>query len=115
MLFCVGKKQERKVTRYRMEAKKEKRCKNGHVFYKSSSCPVCPVCAKADKPRDGFMSQLSAPARRALQNAGIVNLHQLAKYSEAEILSLHGMGPSSLPKLASALKTAGLSFRKIKV
>ena len=54
---------------------------------------------------------LAAPARRALESAGITTLAQLALRSEAEILALHGMGPSSLPKLRAALAAAGLSFR----
>lgn len=60
---------------------------------------------------DGFTSFLAAPAQRALQNKGIINLKQLAKYSEEEILTLHGMGKSSLPKLRKALSEKGLSFK----
>jgi DNA-directed RNA polymerase alpha subunit len=59
-----------------------------------------------------FLSGLGAPARRALENAGIKTLNQLSKMSEAEILKLHGMGPASLPGLRSALKEKKLSFRK---
>jgi DNA-directed RNA polymerase alpha subunit len=56
------------------------------------------------------MSGLSAPARRALENAGIKTLKQLSKFSEKQILELHGMGPSSIPKLKAELKKEGLSF-----
>ena len=87
-------------------------CRNGHKYYKSSDCPVCPVCERERKPQDGFLGVLSAPARRALENAGIQTLKQLSKFSEAEILKLHGMGPSSMPKLRNALKNEGLSFKK---
>jgi len=55
---------------------------------------------------------LSAPAQRALVSAGIKTVKQLSKYSEAEILRLHGMGPKSIPLLKLTLKSAGLSFRK---
>jgi DNA-directed RNA polymerase alpha subunit len=58
-----------------------------------------------------FVDDLAAPARRALESAGITTLAQLALRSEGEILALHGMGPSSLPKLRAALAAAGLSFR----
>jgi DNA-directed RNA polymerase alpha subunit len=54
---------------------------------------------------------LVAPARRALENEGIKSLKALAQYSESEILELHGMGASSIPKLKQALKDEGLSFR----
>ena len=55
---------------------------------------------------------LSAPAQRALQNAGIKTLNQLTKYSEEELLELHGMGPSSIPKLRKSLEENSLSFKK---
>lgn len=87
-------------------------CKNGHQYYKCSDCPTCPVCEQERKPSSGFLSLLSAPARRALETAGIVTLHDLSERSEAEIMALHGMGPTSLPKLRHALATEKLSFRK---
>lgn len=87
-------------------------CANGHVFYKSSDCPVCPICEKQKAVTADFLSVLSAPARRALENAGIKTLNKLSKKSEAEILQLHGMGPSTIPKLREALKQKGLSFKK---
>lgn len=93
-----------------MPALKTRRtCPEGHHYYKSSDCPVCPVCEKR-QDREGFLSVLSAPARRALEHAGINTLVELAQRSESEILALHGMGPSSLPKLRDALATQGLAF-----
>ena len=53
----------------------------------------------------------SAPARRALEHRGIQTVEELSKYSEKEILKLHGMGPASLPKLRKALEESGLSFK----
>ncbi len=90
-----------------------KTCEKGHKFYKSTDCPTCPICEEERKPKDGFLSLLSAPARRALENNGISTLEGLAKYSEEEILKLHGMGKSSLPKLKKALDEEGLSFKYI--
>ena len=86
-------------------------CENGHVYFKSSDCPVCPICEK-EKNTAGFVSGLGAPARRALENAGIQTVEQLAERTERDILTLHGMGPASLPKLRAALKSSGLSFKK---
>jgi hypothetical protein len=86
-------------------------CKNGHQYYKSTECPACPVCEAAKQPREGFLSTLGAPARRALESIGVKTEKQLAAYTQEEILSLHGMGPASLPKLIDALKKAGLSFK----
>lgn len=86
-------------------------CDSGHQYYKSSDCPSCPICEKERKPEDGFLSLLSAPARRALEHSEITSLQQLSKYSEKEILQLHGMGPASLSKLRMDLKESGLSFK----
>jgi hypothetical protein len=86
-------------------------CPKGHQYNKTSDCPTCPVCEAERKPKNGFLSQLSAPARRALENNRITSLEQLSKFSEREILQLHGMGPGSIPKLKNALKAVGLSFK----
>ena len=86
-------------------------CSNGHEYYKSSDCPVCPKCEHENKPDEGFLSKLSAPARRALEHNGITTLQQLATYREKEILKFHGIGPASLPKLRASLEDNGLSFK----
>jgi DNA-directed RNA polymerase alpha subunit len=86
-------------------------CPKGHKFYKSSDCPTCPTCEADNRPETGFLSKLSNPARRALEAEGITTLTELAKYSEREILKLHGMGPRSMPTLREALMDEGLSFK----
>lgn len=95
-----------------MPAKQLKVCQRGHKFYKSSDCPSCPICAAQAKPVSGFISLLSAPARGALDHAGISTLTELSRYSEREILKVHGMGPKSLPVLKQALRDAGMAFAK---
>lgn len=87
-------------------------CDKGHQYYKSSDCPTCPICEQERKPKESFLSVLAAPAGRALENKGITSLKELSNFSEEEILNLHGMGASSIPKLRSALKASSLSFRK---
>jgi DNA-directed RNA polymerase alpha subunit len=89
-------------------------CNSGHEYYKSSDCPTCPVCEKAKALKNGLLSKLSAPARRALENNRIITIKQLSDYTESEILNLHGIGPSSIPILKNELKVKGLSFRKNK-
>jgi hypothetical protein len=59
-----------------------------------------------------FLDEIAAPARRALVGEGITSVKQLSKWSEADLLKLHGMGPSTLPKLRKALKKEGLTFKK---
>lgn len=96
-----------------MNTKKTLRvCPQGHEYYKSSDCPACPVCEATRKPAADFMLLLGAPARRALEAAGITSLDKLAQYSEKELLQLHGLGPSSLPKLRRALEEQNLAFKK---
>lgn len=63
------------------------------------------------KPKQDFLSLLSAPARRALENKNILTLKKLATLSEEQLIKLHGFGPGSIPKLKTALKAAGLSFK----
>lgn len=88
----------------------KKTCKNGHVFYKSGDCPTCPVCEK--EKAAGLFVDMGAPVRRALENNKIKTLKQLSHYTEAELLNLHGIGPSSIPKLKKKLQKEGLSFKK---
>ena len=47
------------------------------------------ICEQERKPKNGFLTLLSAPARRALENNGIVSLQKLSTYSEREILKFH--------------------------
>lgn len=63
-----------------------------------------------NKPESRFLSLLSAPARSALEHAGITTVTGLSQHSEQEILALHGVGPKSLPTLRQALQEAGLAF-----
>lgn len=89
----------------------EKVCPQGHRFFKSSSCPVCPVCEKEKNLTEHVFSSLSAPARRALEQNGISSLEMLAIYSENEILKLHGLGKSSIPKIKLLLQEHNLNLR----
>lgn len=108
-----------RIVKFRVEQNLEKAnqklmrtCPKGHKYHKSSDCPTCPVCERERKPETGFVSQISAPAMRALENAGITNLNKLSRFTEKEILALHGMGPGSIPKLSKALRDVGLAFKK---
>lgn len=87
-------------------------CKYGHQFYKNSNCTTCPIFEKENKPKQGFLSKISAPARRALEREDIISIEKLSTFTEKEILSLHGMGKSTIPKLYEALTKAGLVFKK---
>ena len=66
----------------------------------------------ARKPEPGFLAGLAAPARRALEGAGLTTLVKLAKKSEAQVSELHGMGPNAMAKLRVSLKKSCLGFAK---
>lgn len=62
--------------------------------------------------QNNFLSMLSVPAKRALENNGINSVKKLSQLSEKTVLSFHGIGPSSIPKLKEILQAEGLSFKK---
>nr|WP_309099950.1 DNA-directed RNA polymerase subunit alpha C-terminal domain-containing protein [Fredinandcohnia onubensis] len=55
--------------------------------------------------------KLSKPALRALHGAGYVMLEQFTKLTEREVLALHGVGPTAIRELRSALGEKGLAFK----
>ena len=67
-------------------------------------------------PHEGDIpwNELSAPAQRALAEAGYFWLADLAGVSEAEVKRLHGIGPRAINSLRSALEARGLSFASSK-
>jgi len=54
--------------------------------------------------------RFAAPARRALANAGLETLGDLAARTKAEVASLHGIGNNALRTLAELLEEHGLTF-----
>jgi DNA-directed RNA polymerase alpha subunit len=65
----------------------------------------------AEKQIVSDLPKLAASARRALENANIRGLDDLANRSESDIADLHGVGPNALKQLKASLKAKGLSFR----
>lgn len=53
---------------------------------------------------------LSKPALRALIAAGYLRLDQFTELTEAEVLRLHGVGPTALVLLRAALAEDGRAF-----
>jgi hypothetical protein len=54
---------------------------------------------------------LVAPARRALVNAKLLRIKDLQKITEKQLMSLHGMGPSSLPIIKKEMKKLKIKFK----
>lgn len=97
------------------EAKLKRVCSNGHQYYKSSDCPTCPICEKGRKPKEGFLSTLAAPARRALEQHGIISIDMLTSYSEKDLFQWHGMGKSGISTLRKLMSQQGLTFKDTQV
>ena len=55
--------------------------------------------------------KLSQPAQRALANAGIKTMEDLAQLTEKQFAGLHGIGPGSVKVIKEAMKVQGLSFK----
>jgi DNA-directed RNA polymerase alpha subunit len=62
------------------------------------------------KKREKDFPRLAAPARRALERAGVQTLADLAKFSEEEVEQWHGIGPRALNELRQALHAHSLAF-----
>lgn len=58
------------------------------------------------------LPKTSNPALRALATVNVFYLEDLAKFTEKEILDLHGMGPKALRILKEHMKALGLEFKK---
>lgn len=54
---------------------------------------------------------IGRPATQALAQIGVRNVEQLAKYTEAEILALHGIGPKAIRILRPVMEACGVQFR----
>ena len=74
---------------------------------RSPAAPAVKSAAPAWPPKG-----LAKPAQRALANARLTSLKQLAAKREADVAALHGMGPGAIAALKRALKAAGLSFKR---
>ncbi|MCC6724386.1 MAG: hypothetical protein IT258_07735 [Saprospiraceae bacterium] len=92
--------------------KSQRTCSNGHQYWKSSDCPVCPICEKNKSLGDDVLNKLAAPAKRALANAGIGPLSDFSKFTENEVADMHGIGPNALEKIKAAMAANGISFSK---
>lgn len=58
-----------------------------------------------------FPRGMSGPSLRALHGAGVRSVSDLARWTEADLAALHGMGPKALEILRAALQENGRNFR----
>lgn len=60
---------------------------------------------------DSSFSKLPKPAQRALINNNICSPLDLAKWTLKDVCALHGIGPSSVPKLKEILRKKKMRFK----
>lgn len=81
-----------------------------------SECPVKQgkVNLKQYESKDQLWRELklAAPARRALVDSNIFTLKELTKYSQDELLGMHGIGVNAIATLIKALKKQNLRLAK---
>jgi hypothetical protein len=58
----------------------------------------------------GIPARIGKPAYRALAAKGITELGRLTKFTENELLAMHGVGPKAVAILRDALAETGMSF-----
>ena len=73
---------------------------------------MTPNSAATHPNRDAFPKGMSGPSLRALQNAGIRSMADVARWTEADLAQLHGMGPKVMGILEAALEADGKGFRR---
>ena len=78
-------------------------CENGHTFEKSSNCKVCPTCSANEHKDQEFLQHFSAPAQRALVQAGITSIESLRATHLNDLNKLHGIGRTTIIKFKELL------------
>ncbi len=63
------------------------------------------------RPGSDLPASIGKAATRALANAGLTTLDQVATRTRAELLAMHGVGPKAVRILAEALEEKGMSLR----
>ena len=62
------------------------------------------------QPETPFPKGVSKPAQRALASIGVTHLEQITRFTEAELMELHGMGPKAMGIIKDTLRAQGKSL-----
>jgi hypothetical protein len=54
---------------------------------------------------------MGAPAGNALEALGVTSLDEVTRFSEKELLAIHGIGPKAVAVIKAALQEQGKSLR----
>jgi len=61
-------------------------------------------------PESSLPKGIPQPAIRALASVGVTRLNQIARFTEGELLALHGMGPKAIGIIKAAMRAQGKSL-----
>ena len=64
------------------------------------------------RPESPFPKGIPQPALRAVASLGITRLDQVTRFTEAQLLALHGMGPKALGIIKAELRARGRSLAR---
>jgi predicted flap endonuclease-1-like 5' DNA nuclease len=67
-----------------------------------------------EQTEPAFPKGIAKPALRALAAVGVSRLDQVTRFTESQLLALHGMGPKAIGIIKDALSTQGKSLAKEK-
>ncbi|WP_153034238.1 hypothetical protein [Amycolatopsis sp. YIM 10] len=82
-----------------------------HRAPKRLAAKLTAVLESPVRPGSDLPAAIGKPATRALANAGLTTVDQIASRSAAELLALHGVGPRAVRILAETLAETGRSMR----
>ncbi|WP_437662188.1 DNA-binding protein [Sorangium sp. So ce1182] len=60
-----------------------------------------------EQPESALPKGIGKPATRALASVGISRLDQVARWTEPQLLALHGVGPKAVGVIKAALEAQG--------
>jgi hypothetical protein len=66
----------------------------------------------AKQAEAAFPKGVAKPAIRALATIGVTRTEQAARFSKAELLALHGMGPKAIRLIEAELQAQGKAFKQ---
>ena len=64
-----------------------------------------------DDPKVWNGLRVMSPAKRALLNAGLLTLDDVAQWRREDLAALHGVGPRALDLIDAALAATGRRYR----
>lgn len=67
-----------------------------------------------EQSESAFPKGIAKPALRALASVGVSSLDEVTRFTESQLLALHGMGPKAIGIIKDALRAQSKSLAKEK-